>query len=79
MRCWRRRAWGLASALGVVLAPILASPVSGQDAKPSGKQPSRPAVEKDMAYAEGSDQQQLDLYLPQKKGFTTIVFTYGGG
>src|SRR5262249_54867550 len=25
------------------------------------------------------DQQMLDLYLPNKKDFTTIVFTFGGG
>jgi acetyl esterase/lipase len=37
------------------------------------------AVEKDVPYAEGGDQHKLDLYLPDKKGFTTIVFTYGGG
>jgi hypothetical protein len=38
-----------------------------------------PAVEKDVPYAEGGDQQKLDLYLPGKRGFTTAVFTYGGG
>jgi acetyl esterase/lipase len=38
-----------------------------------------PAVEKDVPYAEGGDQHKLDLYLPAKKGFATVVFTYGGG
>lgn len=38
-----------------------------------------PAVEKDIPYANGGDQQKLDLYLPGKKDFITIVFTYGGG
>jgi acetyl esterase/lipase len=38
-----------------------------------------PAVEKDVPYADGGDQHQLDLYLPAKKGFATVVFTYGGG
>jgi acetyl esterase/lipase len=39
-----------------------------------------PTVEKDVPYvANGGDQQKLDLYLPAKKGFTTIVFTFGGG
>lgn len=38
-----------------------------------------PSVEKDIAYTEGTDQQKLDLYLPAKQGFTTIVFTFGGG
>jgi acetyl esterase/lipase len=39
----------------------------------------RAHVEPDIPYAEGGDQQKLDLFLPDKKGFTTIVFTYGGG
>ena len=38
-----------------------------------------PKVEKDVQYAAGGDQHKLDLYLPQKAGFSTIVFTYGGG
>jgi acetyl esterase/lipase len=38
-----------------------------------------PAVEKDVPYADGGDQHKLDLYLPAKKGFATVVFTYGGG
>jgi acetyl esterase/lipase len=46
---------------------------------PPGGQAERPALEKDIAYTDGTDQQKLDLYLPAKKGFTTIVFTYGGG
>jgi uncharacterized protein (TIGR03067 family) len=49
-----------------------------QDAKPD-KPVSLPALQKDLAYADGGDQQKLDLYLPAKKGFATIVFTYGGG
>jgi acetyl esterase/lipase len=51
----------------------------GQDARPPGKNASLPAVEKDVPYADGGDQRMLDLYLPNKKGFTTIVFTYAGG
>jgi acetyl esterase/lipase len=38
-----------------------------------------PAVEKDVPYADGGDAQMLDLYLPARKGFVTVVFTYGGG
>jgi acetyl esterase/lipase len=50
-----------------------------QDAKPPDKK-ALPAVEKDVPYAaDGGDQRMLDLYLPDKKGFTTVVFTYGGG
>lgn len=52
---------------------------SGQDTKPSDKRASLPAVEKDLPYADGGDQRMLDLYLPDKKGFATVVFTYGGG
>src|SRR5262249_59065304 len=36
-------------------------------------------VEKDIPYADGGDHQMLDLYLPAKKDFVTVVFTYGGG
>ena len=48
------------------------------DTPPAEKGPL--TVEKDIAYADGGDQQKLDLYLPEsKRGFATIVFTYGGG
>src|SRR5262249_27506582 len=50
---------------------IIADQSTGQNALP--------AVEKDMPYADGGDEQKLDLYLPKAKGFTTIVFIYGGG
>jgi len=36
-------------------------------------------VELDVPYAEGGDQQKLDLYLPKQKNFATVVFTFGGG
>jgi acetyl esterase/lipase len=42
-------------------------------------QPKGGSVELDIAYADGGDQQKLDLYLPEQKGFATVVFTYGGG
>ncbi|HEV8059262.1 MAG TPA: alpha/beta hydrolase [Gemmataceae bacterium] len=32
-----------------------------------------------MPYADGGTQRILDRFLPDKKGFTTVVFTYGGG
>lgn len=52
----------------------------GQPAAAGGKaEYARPAVEADVGYADGGDQQKLDFYLPAKKNFTTIVFTYGGG
>jgi acetyl esterase/lipase len=51
----------------------------GQDAKPPKKKVSLPAVEKDLPYAKGGDQQMLDLYLPDQEGFLTVVFIYGGG
>jgi len=75
MKSWHWRVCGLAAALVGVLTLSLAGPIPGQDAKP----PSLPAVEKDVPYAGGGDQQMLDLYLPNKKDFTTIVFTFGGG
>jgi acetyl esterase/lipase len=37
------------------------------------------AAELDVAYAEGGDEHKLDLYLPARKDFATVVFTYGGG
>src|SRR5262249_46378601 len=43
------------------------------------KKVSLPAVEKDLPYAKGGDQQMLDLYMPDKESFVTIVFIYGGG
>jgi acetyl esterase/lipase len=45
----------------------------------AGGGPKDGSVELDVPYADGGDQQKLDLYLPAKKGFATIVFTYGGG
>jgi acetyl esterase/lipase len=50
-----------------------------QGAPVPDKNGSLPAVEKDLPYADGGDEQMLDLYLPEKKGFTTVVFTFGGG
>jgi acetyl esterase/lipase len=67
-------------ALLVGLALILAAAPAPSWQNSSGDKPAtRPAVEKDIPYADGGDQQKLDLYLPEKKGFTTIVFIYGGG
>ncbi len=65
----------------LTLLPLLASGlVLGQETRPSSaKKTTRPRVEKDVPYADGGDQQMLDLYLPGKEGFTTVVFTYGGG
>jgi acetyl esterase/lipase len=56
-----------------------AGPAAGQGAKPPAEKTALPAVEKDVPYAGGGDQQKLDLYLPGKKGFATVVFVYGGG
>ncbi len=57
----------------VLFVAALAGGFMGGSAQGAG------AVELDVPYAEGGDQHKLDLYLPQRKGFTTIVFTYGGG
>jgi acetyl esterase/lipase len=48
-------------------------------AEPPATTAPRPVAEKDISYADGGDQQKLDLYLPAKSNFTTVVFTYGGG
>jgi acetyl esterase/lipase len=37
------------------------------------------SVASDIAYGKDSPSQTLDLYVPAKKGFATIVYTYGGG
>jgi acetyl esterase/lipase len=64
--------------VGVLLLSAC-GPAHGQVAKPPDKKASLPAVEKDVSYADGGDQRMLDLYLPDKKRYTTVVFTYGGG
>ncbi len=51
------------------------SRAQGQDDKPPVKKAAVAAVEKDVPYADGGEQRILDLYLPGKMGFTTIVFT----
>jgi len=61
--------------MAVVFVLALTRPNSAPDVK----SPAQPAVEKDIPYADGGDQQMLDLYLPGNKDFSTIVFTYGGG
>jgi acetyl esterase/lipase len=68
-----------ASVFAMVLVLVRGGPVASQDAVPRVKPPSLPAVEKDIPYSDGTDLQKLDLYLPAKEGFSTVVFTYGGG
>jgi acetyl esterase/lipase len=41
--------------------------------------PPAATAELDVAYAAGGDEHKLDLYLPARKDFATVVFTYGGG
>jgi acetyl esterase/lipase len=63
-------------------AALLALPLACVPLRAAGPPAAKgvlPAVEKDVPYAGGGDQQKLDLYLPGKRGFTTAVFTYGGG
>jgi acetyl esterase/lipase len=67
-----------ALALGLVLGYSASG--LGQDVGAGKRKYSLPAVEKDIPYGAGaSDEQKLDLYLPAKQGFSTVVFTYGGG
>jgi acetyl esterase/lipase len=70
-------AWTLRVA--VVLTFTDTGTVFGQRTKPAGAGVALPAVEKDIPYADGGDERKLDLYLPEKAGFATVVFTYGGG
>jgi acetyl esterase/lipase len=56
---------------------VLAAALAGAWAGGAG--PEGGSVELDVPYAPGGDAQKLDLYLPPQKGFTTVVFTYGGG
>jgi acetyl esterase/lipase len=63
--------------MGMLLLSVCGAK-QGPNAKPTNKQEPLPSVEKDVAYG-GSDEQMLDLYLPGRKGFMTVVFTYGGG
>lgn len=62
-----------------LLSLVVSGQASGQEAERSAGKTAPPAVEKDIPYADGGDQQMLDLYLPARPDFTTIVFTYGGG
>jgi acetyl esterase/lipase len=60
----------------VIVVAMLAAAVSTAKAQ---AQPKVGAVELDVPYARGGDQQKLDLYLPNHKNFATVVFTFGGG
>jgi acetyl esterase/lipase len=75
VRLRRSLAWIFA----VVLVGTEPGFVLGQGPRTAATPVSFPAVEKDIPYADGGDEQKLDLYLPREKGFATVVFTYGGG
>jgi hypothetical protein len=47
----------------------------GEEGKQAAKKPNVPSVEVDVPYADGGDQQKMDLYLPAGQGFATVVFT----
>jgi acetyl esterase/lipase len=68
------------SVSAIAVSMLLSVVVSGacQDARTPEKPSISAAVEKDIAYG-GAEEQKLDLYLPGGRGFTTVVFTYGGG
>lgn len=69
----------LAAGLAGLLGLVGAVSTSGQDPRrPDGRVPS-PAVEKDISYADGGDERKLDLYIPGREKYATIVFTFGGG
>jgi L-fuconolactonase len=71
MRPWQTASSVALLALASLLILAAAPRLHGQDAKPT--------VVKDVPYADGGDQRMLDLYLPGTQGFTTVVFTFGGG
>ena len=79
MNDWYPRARASVCGMASVLLLALAGHVGGQEAQPSDPKPQLPHVEKDVAYAAGGDEHKLDLYLPARPGFATVVFTYGGG
>jgi acetyl esterase/lipase len=62
-----------------VLVLVVSHGATQAEVLPVQAKGSLPAIEKDLPYADGGDQRMLDLYLPDKKGFTTVVFTFGGG
>ena len=73
------RGFAAVSGLAVTLLLLWAVCMSAWGTEQPASNGTLPAVEKDIPYADGGDQQKLDLYLPEKKGFTAVVFTYGGG
>jgi acetyl esterase/lipase len=66
---------GLAGLLGLVGA----GPTSGQDVRRPDEPAPLLAVEKDLPYADGGEERKLDLYIPKREKYATIVFTFGGG
>lgn len=76
-----RQSTGVALLIFLAALPALAVPdvALAQAAEPALGKTELPRVEKDLPYADGGDQQMLDLYLPTARDFTTIVFTFGGG
>ena len=52
------------------IAAIVSSAALGQQAT---------SVAPDIAYGKDSPSQTIDLYVPARKGFATVVYTYGGG
>jgi acetyl esterase/lipase len=73
------RAIGCRAGLALAWLWMGIAPVVGQNAPAPASDTSLPRLEKDLAYGPAGDEQKLDLYLPKQKGFTTLVFTFGGG
>jgi acetyl esterase/lipase len=66
------------SALAGSMLLSVAGPGFCQDARTPEKPLTVAADLKDIAYG-GAEEQKLDLYLPARREFATVVFTYGGG
>jgi acetyl esterase/lipase len=79
MQAWQTKVAVLSLAIVVFLLLQALGTVRGQGAKTPAKKASSVKAEMDVPYADGGDEHMLDLYLPDKKGFTTVVFTFGGG
>jgi len=86
---WKRRGLGLALLLlALLLLPsVERAGGQGETTRPATTAPSGPVtVLKDLPYKSGNgltdyerERCKLDLYLPQGKGFATVVWFYGGG
>jgi len=72
-------AWMMTASLSGSLSLVGAATTFGQDVKPSGERVTVPPVERDISYVDAGEEQKLDLYIPKRENYATIVFIFGGG